>query len=518
VVRITRRLSLVALIVLASAVVPASASAAVSLEPVGGTFTSPIQVVSSPGEGRRLFVVERDGVVRVVRDGVKLATPFLDLRSRVSTAGEGGLLSLAFAEDYVQTGRMYVFYTDAADNNRIDELRRSSNVDRAEPSSRRSVMVIPHTGSPTNHYGGTLQFRDGLLYASIGDGGNGLSANARRLDNLLGKIIRIDPRPGRCGSYGIPGANPFAGSPCGGGSEIWTYGLRNPFRFSFDRQTGALAIGDVGQNEWEEIDYVPRGEDAGLDFGWNVCEGNHAYPDVTSPCSLAAANYRPPIHEYASGAPCRSITGGYVVRDPSLPELAGRLLYADYCTGEVRGVNVPGGEIDDGVLSVAGFGPSSFGEDPCGRVYISELGAGRVSRFRDQTPGSCKITPVYPGGVTLQRDQRSPLLGLRTGPRQRPFRNDGVIVRVRCSEPCSYRVGGRLSLRRAGRRIALGQRTGSLAANTTARLRMRLSSPSARSLRRALGRGRVVRVRVEVRVRDRSGNLAKGSRLLRLID
>jgi len=537
---VVRRLGLLALVALFAAVVPASASAQVSRVGVG-TFTNPISLLSPPGDTERLFVVERAGRVRISQGGATLPTPFLDVSAGVSSDGEGGLLSLAFPPDYATSGRFYVYFTPTGDTIRIAEGRRDPADPNRALSTLRRVIDVPH---PTNlnHYGGQLQFdRSGSLFVFTGDGGGGgdPARNARNLNSTLGKILRIDPRGAGDGDYSIPADNPFAGQ-AGRRGEIWSYGLRNPFRGSFDRVTGDLTVGDVGQAAYEEIDFHHRlsGAGRGVDFGWNACEGTFAYPVSGAPCSLSGAPYVAPVHQYPNpGSACASVTGGYVVRDPSLQELAGKYLYADYCSGEVRRLNTPAGGGDALVFAANPFEVASFGEDACGRIYVNELGSGQVSRLEDGS-SACAIAlplppappsdlgPVPPPDGPPPRpvsspqapdtalDLSSPLLGLRTGMRQRPLRNRGVIARVSCGEPCAYRVGGRLSLRRAGRRLSLGERTGSLPANTSARVRLRLSSHSVRALRRALRGGRRVRARVQVRVRDRSGNLTTGNRLL----
>ena len=557
--RTVRRLALIACLALAAAW-PASAQAAVSLESVD-TFASPIHVISPPGDTTRLLVVERAGRVRLIKnDGAVEGEPFLDIAGDVATVGEGGLLSIALAPDYATSGRLYAFYT--VDNGattscnssttdaeecppiRVEEFRSSgAGADTVSTSTRRPVITIPHPKF-SNHYGGQLQFdAAGRLYVSVGDGGSGgdPDGNAQNGATLLGKILRIDPRQSGAAAYTVPSDNPFTGFP-GARPELWSYGLRNPFRFSFDRLSGDLLIGDVGQNRLEEIDLHARAQGAGRgrNFGWDTCEGTLVYPITAGedPCPLSGGNYVGPIHTYENPTGCNSVTGGYVVRDPSLEELSGKYLYSDYCTSAIRRLDVPGGGGDALVLDRPDFNVASFGEDACGRVYVAELSTGLVSRFTDGTSSCTSALPLPPappsglgpvnppggggGGGTPgpgqpAADLRSPLLGLRTGLRQRVLRNRGVIVRVRCDESCAYRVAGRLSLSRGGRKIRLRQRVGSLSANATARLRLRLSGPSSRTLRRVLRRGRRVRVRVEVRVRDRSGNLTRGSRLLTLV-
>ncbi|MDQ3719332.1 MAG: PQQ-dependent sugar dehydrogenase, partial [Actinomycetota bacterium] len=396
---VVRRLCLLALPALLAGVFSAPASAAVDRVPVG-TFTNPIFLLSPPGDTARLFVVERAGKVRISQDGATLPTPFLDISAGVSTAGEGGLLSLAFPPDYATSGLFYLYYTPTADTIRIAEGRRDpANPDRALSALRR-VIDVPH---PTNlnHYGGQLQFdRSGRLYVFTGDGGGGgdPQRNARNLSSTLGKVLRIDPRGARDGEYSIPADNPFAGQ-AGRRGEIWSYGLRNPYRGSFDRVTGDLTIGDVGQAAYEEIDLHPRSSGAGrgVDFGWNACEGTFAYPVTGAACPLSGAPYVPPVHQYPNpGSTCASVTGGYVVRDPSLEELAGKYLYADYCSGEVRRLNTPAGGGDALVFAANPFEVASFGEDACGRIYVNELDSGQVSRLEDGSSSCATALPLPP--------------------------------------------------------------------------------------------------------------------------
>ncbi len=277
----------------------------------------------------------------------------------------------------------------------------------------------------------------------------------------------------------------------------------------------------MGQNRVEEIDLHARtqGSGRGRNFGWSLCEGNLRYPIDETLCPLSGGAYVAPIHVCdARPSPCRAVTGGYVVRDSSLEELYGRYVYSDYCHSQVRRLNVPSGGGDALILDRPDLNVASFGEDACARVYVAELATGTVSRLTDGSSAcnTARPLPPPPGvGGAAALDATPPVLGLRTGRRQRPLRKRGVIVRMRCSEPCSYRIGGRLNIKRGQRKITLRQRTGSVRANRTARLRLRFTSRSARVLRRALRRKR--RVRVLVRVRDRAGNLTRGNRLLRLI-
>jgi glucose/arabinose dehydrogenase len=335
-----------------------------------GRFDQPTYVTAPRGDRRR-FVVERAGRVVVVRG--RRSSTFLDITDLVDEpAGESGMLSMAFAPDYRSSGRFYVYYTDNEGFLQIDQFRRSGDPNRADPGSRRSVMRVPHFRF--NHKGGQLQFGpDGFLYAGFGDGGSGgdPDENAQNLGRILGKLIRIDPRPG--GGYDIPASNPFRGR-SGARDEVYAYGLRNPYRFSFDRRRGHLTIGDVGQDEFEEVDFVPgrsggRQPRGGYNFGWDVFEGRSRYEGGSAP------GHVPPVivHPLAGGS-C-SVIGGYVIRDRSLrgTRFFGRYVYGDYCNSDVRLAflrrpNAPNRPSGLRVPSLV-----SFGEDSRGRVYAVSL-------------------------------------------------------------------------------------------------------------------------------------------------
>ncbi|MTD44235.1 glucose dehydrogenase [Conexibacter sp. W3-3-2] len=348
-----------------------------------GSFTQPLYVTGAPGDRRRLFVVEQGGRIMVVRGGRKLAVPFLDIRSLVTAGGEQGLLSVAFPPDYARTGRFYVYYTDKAAKQRVVEYRRAT-ADRADRSSARLVLRMDDPES--NHNGGLMKFGpDGLLYIATGDGGgagdeHGSRGNAQDLGSLLGKLLRIDPRRTGSRAYRVPSSNPFVGR-SGARREIFSYGLRNPWRFSFDRSTGDLVIGDVGQGEIEEVDFVQRRDGraagAGANFGWRPFEGSRVFRQGES-----APGHVKPVIEHSHDDGWCSITGGYVVRDPALTALRGRYVYSDFCKGEIYA-----GELKaSGSTSrrVAGLpkveGLASFGEDTAGRVYVVSLN-GTVSRL-----------------------------------------------------------------------------------------------------------------------------------------
>jgi glucose/arabinose dehydrogenase len=332
-----------------------------------GRFQSPVYVTSPPGDRSRLFVVEQDGKVKIVRGGKTLPQPFLDVSGSVSAGGERGLLSLAFAPDYRTSGLFYVYYTARNGDIRIVEYQRAS-ADRAAPGTARNVLSVPHPAS--NHNGGLVLFGpDKLLYAGLGDGGgagdrHGSRGNAQNLGTLLGKIIRIDPRLSGRQSYTVPGGNPFVGR-SGARAEIFAYGLRNPWRFSF-APNGNLVIGDVGQGDVEEIDVV-RGK--GKNLGWRVFEGRSRY----SPGERAPDAVPPVIQRFHSNGNC-SITGGVVVRDKALSALRGRYIFGDYCRGVIESARLRGTKARDVKatrLKVDSL--SSFGVDGRRRAYAVSL-------------------------------------------------------------------------------------------------------------------------------------------------
>jgi glucose/arabinose dehydrogenase len=361
---------------------PATAARGVRLLRLG-RFSNPTYLTAPRGDRRRRFVTERAGRVVLVRRGRKLGAPFLDIRSRVSTNGEGGLLSMAFAPDYSSSGRFYVYYTDTRGYPTIQEFRRSSrSADRAAAGSGRIVLSVEH--HRFNHKGGQLQFGpDGRLYAGFGDGGGGgdPDGNAQNLGRMLGKMIRIDPRASRGKAYGVPADNPFRGRP-GARPEIYAYGLRNPWRFSFDRATGALTVADVGQNAVEEVDFVPnrrgagRAPRGGYNFGWNVFEGHSRYRSGSARGHVAPVTQRTHDQGYCS------ISGGYVIRDRALGRgLYGRYVYGDLCDGRLRvaALRRPRAR-GDRLLGPQVSQLVSFGEDARGRVHVISL-AGSVYRL-----------------------------------------------------------------------------------------------------------------------------------------
>jgi glucose/arabinose dehydrogenase len=334
--------------------------------------------ITNAGDGSgRLFVAEQGGKVYITRRGSPVATPFLDISGQVSGGGEQGLLGLAFHPSFPTDRRMFVDYTNGAG----DTVISSFQVDPGTPDTvvLGSEVVILTVDQPyANHNGGAIQFGpDGYLYIALGDGGSGGDPhnNGQRLDTLLGKILRIDiDHPSGGNAFGIPGSNPFVATP-GARGEIWLFGLRNPFRFSFDRSAGDLWIGDVGQGAWEEVD-VARAGVGGLNFGWRVMEGAHCYAPSTG-CSTAGKVL--PVTEYGHEFGC-AIIGGNVYRGAAQPVLRGGYVFSDACTGITWAINAAGSgpqalvKVADGPSGIAGYG-----EDEAGELYAAALD-GRIYR------------------------------------------------------------------------------------------------------------------------------------------
>ncbi|MFN8036997.1 MAG: PQQ-dependent sugar dehydrogenase [Acidimicrobiia bacterium] len=317
-----------------------------------------------------LYVTEQAGRIRAIRAGRLDPTPVLDLRDTISSAGERGLLGLAFSPDGT---KLYVDYTNLNGDTRVDEYEMRGTL--ASRATRRELLAIPQP--QPNHNGGQLAFGpDGMLYVGMGDGGAAddqgpghvAGGNAQSRDVLLGKILRVDPRRSATAPYTIPPDNPYAHG--GGRPEVWAIGLRNPWRFSFDRQTHDLWIGDVGQNQWEEIDFAPGTSARGANFGWNRFEGTHPYRDPAVSGTIA------PILEYPHDGRC-SVTGGYVYRGSRIPALVGAYLYADYCGHDIRAFTQRDGKaVGDRALGIGAGNIASFGEDGDGELYVLSQGDG----------------------------------------------------------------------------------------------------------------------------------------------
>lgn len=339
-----------------------------------GDFEAPLYITQPDQGTENLFVVEQGGRVQQLAPDGDVKT-FLDISDEISSGGERGLLSLAFAPDYDRNGRLYVDYTDPAGDTRIVEYTARRGV--VDEASRRELLRVEQPFP--NHNGGLLLFGpDRNLYIGLGDGGSAADPqrNALDLSSPLGKILRIDPAPDGGRPYTVPADNPFADED-GALAEVYSYGLRNPWRFSFDRENGELAIGDVGQDSQEEVDVVARGEGSGASFGWSAFEGDEAFnDDQSSPDAIEPALTL--SHEDGN---C-SITGGLTVRDRALPTLYGRYLYGDLCVGELRSFTPQPGRTatDDTALGVEVESVSSFGEDAAGHVYAGSI-AGPVYRL-----------------------------------------------------------------------------------------------------------------------------------------
>lgn len=331
--------------------------------------------VTSPAGDPRLFVVEQPGRIRIVRDGELRSAPFLDLSRRVSFGGERGLLGLAFHPDYARNGLFYVDFTDSAGDTRVERYHVSPrDPDAADPRSGRLVLRVAQPYA--NHNGGMIAFGpDGKLWIGMGDGGSGGDphGNGQNPATLLGKLLRIDVDAGE--PYRIPADNPFVAR-AGARPEIWALGMRNPWRFSFDRGSPTLVVGDVGQDRWEEIDVVDS-RTPGLDFGWNVREGRHAY-GAPRP---APEHLVEPLIDYPHDEGC-SVTGGYVYRGRAIPQVRGAYFFSDYCKGWLRSLRWVGGRAADlrqwqvGTLGSV----TSFGEDAAGELYVTTQ-EGRLYRL-----------------------------------------------------------------------------------------------------------------------------------------
>lgn len=332
--------------------------------------------VTHAGDGSgRLFIVEQEGRIRIRTGGNLLPVPFLDIRDRVGCCGERGLLSVAFPPSYREKRHFYVNYTDKRGDTIVARYRLSQDPDRGDPGSEEVVLKVEQPFA--NHNGGQLAFGpDGYLYIGMGDGGsaNDPFGNGQNMTKLLGKLLRIDvesgPRP-----FSVPATNPFLNK----GAirpEIWASGLRNPWRFSFDRLNGDLYIADVGQNRFEEVNLQPASSRGGENYGWNITEGAHCFR--TKSCDTAG--HVLPVAEYGHDQGC-SVTGGLVYRGKQFPSLQGVYVYGDYCTGAIWGLRGSGGRWSTIKLAVTGLSISTFGEDEGGELYVADHRSGGIFRL-----------------------------------------------------------------------------------------------------------------------------------------
>ncbi|MFM8319818.1 MAG: PQQ-dependent sugar dehydrogenase [Chloroflexota bacterium] len=388
---------------LGGAISPANAPRAAwptaSLVEVVTGLAHPVQLTHAGDGSGRSFIVEQDGHIRILKDGALLPAAFLDISDRVLYSGEQGLLGLAFPPGYAQKGYFYVYYTRTDGSNQVSRFTIGASPDSANPSSEESILLLEHPGQ-TNHNGGQLAFgADGTLFIGAGDGGGSgdPAGNAQNPKSLLGKLLRIAVEPPPSGpapnypfrtylplarrstpntAYRIPADNPFVGQ-AGHRPEIWALGLRNPWRFAFDRSTHDLYIADVGQNRVEEVDFVAAGSPGGMNFGWNTLEGSLCF-NPPGGCSTPAG-YAAPVAEYSHSEGC-SITGGYVYRGAAHPSASGIYFYADFCQGKLWGLQRSNGSWVNQLLLDTDHRPIAFGEDAAGELYLLTI-TGAVYRL-----------------------------------------------------------------------------------------------------------------------------------------
>jgi glucose/arabinose dehydrogenase len=457
----------------------APAQAAPTLVTVG-SFAAPVHVAVAPGDAHRLFVVEQAGRIRVVVDGRVQEQPFLDISGEVLSGGERGLLSVAFAPDYQASGNFYVYFTAKPDGAIIvREYHRDG--------SSRTLLTIPHPNQD-NHNGGQLQFGpDGRLWIGTGDGGgaNDTEHNTQDPDSRLGKILRLDPGTGALETYAL--------------------GIRNPWRFSFDRQTHDLVIGDVGQDAREEVDVAAAATlgATGVNYGWPCLEGTRVNAQApAAECATPPPNAVAPVFERSHAADVCAITGGYVVRDPALPTLAGRYVYGDLCGSALRSLDLTDPRSDrEEPLAVAQA--TSFGEDAAGHLYVASLN-GPVYRIQDP---SAPPPPAPPGGTadTTRPRLRASVNGVHSVIAKRRLR-----IGITTSEPVTAVVSGRLRgvarFRTARLQLPAGRTV----------VKLRISKTTAHRLRRALRRKPRVIAALRITLRDAAGNTRRGARRVKV--
>jgi glucose/arabinose dehydrogenase len=498
---VIRRTAVLALAGLAAAA-PAKAARLTQI----GTFSSPVSIAGAPGDPHRIYVVERAGAIRVLVDGVKQATPFLDIDDQVITNGEQGLLSMAI--DPAAPTHVYVYYV--ATNEHIHVDRFDAPTPDAVVGSGTTILDIPHLYE-ASHYGGQLQFGpDGKLYVATGDGGGVGDAhnNAQKLDAAtstsdprLGKLLRMNP------DGSAPDDNPFAAP----ADLVWALGLRNPWRWSFDRATGALIIADVGQTAWEEVDFEPSLAAAkGANFGWNMREGAH---DYTSPTDTPGPNCctEPVLEHNHVPDGWAAIIGGYVVRDPSVPDLDGRYVYGDNAKGDLYAASLSGGALSDGPTGMHVDLLSGFGEDAAGHVYAASL-AGPVYRIVASPAPGAPTSPgggdQLPAGGAAPTSTTPPLkVTLSAAARQHVLHTKRFVARVSCSRRCTLKVSAK---RTTTRRVTA-------AAKARVRIVLRPSRHALRLWSRAVRRHHKLVVRISVRATDAAGQVTTRSTKVRVL-
>lgn len=345
-------------------------------QPVATGLRRPLDLIALGDGSGRMLLLEQPGVIRVLDPSGLLPEPFLDIVERVGSSGnEQGLLGIALHPNFLENRFFYLNYTDLNGDTVVARFTAGDDLLSADPGSEKILLRVPQPYR--NHNGGEMVFGpDGYLYIGLGDGGSSGDPqnNGQSTEALLGSILRIDVDGGD--PYGIPADNPFIYG--GGAPEVWAYGLRNPWRFSFDRLTGGLYIADVGQNAWEEINYLPAGSPGGANFGWNYREGTHDYRGP-APAGLELVE---PVFEYDHSQGC-SVTGGYVYRGQALPELRGIYIFADFCSGKVWGLlGAEDGNWRAQEMYQTGMNVSSFGEDADGELYLIDQGSGGVYRLQ----------------------------------------------------------------------------------------------------------------------------------------
>jgi glucose/arabinose dehydrogenase len=349
---------------------PADPLLGLALEPVASGLHQPTVIVAPPGD-ERLFIVEREGVVRVADANGLRDEPFLDLRDRIGSTGiEQGMLGLAFHPGFADNGRFFGYYVDVDGNRQLSGFTVGSDPEQGDPDSEQVLFELPQPAGSVDirHYGGNVAFGpDGLLYVSLGDGA-AAGDEGQNPDSFYASILRLDVDSGD--PYTVPASNPFVGG--GGAPEVWVYGLRNPWRFSIDPGEGLMYVADVGQDGWEEVDVLDLGNAGGSNLGWPSMEGTHCYFDE----ACDPADFVLPVFEYGHDEGC-SITGGHVYRGPAIPELHGHYLYADWCDLWVRSFRYSDGEVSDEQdwsSDLPGAGQvNAFGIDGAGELYLANF-------------------------------------------------------------------------------------------------------------------------------------------------